>query len=266
VRRLRDGRSPLLREHYLPALARGEAFLTVGLAQLTTSRQHRPPSLRAEPRPGGGYRLDGEIPWVTGADQADALVIGANVPDGRQVLLVVPTRTPGIAVEPPLPLSSLVGSRTSLVRCANVEVGADALLAGPEAQVLGAAGGGGLDTSCLALGHAGVAIDELRREALARPEYLPLAERFESVRVEARRRLHELAEMRPAAEDVLALRVTCTRLALRATQAALAVAKGAGFVEPHAAQRRARQALFFLVWSCPRPAAEGILADLGPEG
>jgi hypothetical protein len=40
------------------------------------------------------------------------------------------------------------------------------------------------------------------------------------------------------------------------------VAKGTGFVLPHPAQRWARQAHFFLVWSCPQPAAEGLLADL----
>jgi hypothetical protein len=51
---------------------------------------------------------------------------------------------------------------------------------------------------------------------------------------------------------------------LRATQACLAVSKGAGFVRPHPAQRWARQALFFLVWSCPRPAVEGVLAHFLP--
>ena len=64
----------------------------------------------------------------------------------------------------------------------------------------------------------------------------------------------------------MALRVDCTVLALHATQTALTVAKGAGFVAPHPVQRWARQALFFLVWSCPRPAAEGILARLLPSG
>ena len=58
----------------------------------------------------------------------------------------------------------------------------------------------------------------------------------------------------------------CTRLALRATQAALLAAKGTGFVAPHPAQRWARQALFFLVWSCPRPVAEGVLGDLSDGG
>ena len=80
-----------------------------------------------------------------------------------------------------------------------------------------------------------------------------------------RRRLHELAVTPPDAKQTLTLRVDSTRLALRATQTALTVSKGAGFVAPHPAQRWARQALFFLVWSCPRPAAEGILSELVPR-
>src|SRR5260370_2601457 len=57
-----------LRQRYLPALARGDAFATVGLSQLTTSRQHRPPSLRAR-LAGADYQLDGDVPWVTRADR-----------------------------------------------------------------------------------------------------------------------------------------------------------------------------------------------------
>src|SRR5262245_20423309 len=48
------------RQRWLAALARGERFVTVGLSQLTTSGQHRPPSLRARAAGGGdspNYRL-----------------------------------------------------------------------------------------------------------------------------------------------------------------------------------------------------------------
>ena len=61
------------------------------------------------------------------------------------------------------------------------------------------------------------------------------------------------------------LRAKANALVLRATQAALTACKGVGFVHPHPAQRWARQALFFLVWSCPRPAAEATLDILFGE-
>jgi alkylation response protein AidB-like acyl-CoA dehydrogenase len=265
LRRILSSQASHLKDRYLPALAEGEQFLTVGLSQLTTSRQHRAPALAAQPMGNGQFRLDGETPWVTAADKADAIVGGATLPDSRQLLFVLPLELPGVSVGSPLELMALSGSRTSLVKCNAVELGPDWLLAGPVQQVLGPVGGGGLDTSCLGLGLAGAAIDHLHREAQNRPELKPIAERFENVRQAVRRRLHELAVTPPDAKQTLTLRVDSTRLALRATQTALTVSKGAGFVAPHPAQRWARQALFFLVWSCPRPAAEGILSELVPR-
>jgi hypothetical protein len=146
-----------------------------------------------------------------------------------------------------------------------VEVDRRWLLAGPAPQVLSSAkgGAGGLETSCLALGHAGAAIDDLVAESAARPELKPLADRLEAMRVTLRTELHKLANEGATAEAAVALRARANALVIRASQAALTAAKGAGFVRPHPAQRRARQALFFLVWSCPRAAAEATLGYLG---
>ncbi len=252
-----------IHQRYLPALARGEAFATVGLSQLTTSGQHRPPSLRVRSA-GGAYHLDGDVPWITGADHADLIVIGGVLEDGRQVLLLLPRTLPGVSVEPPLALAALAGSRTARLRCDGVEVPADLLLAGPGERVVRS--GGGLDTSCLALGLTRSAVALLLQEAQRRPSVAPAAKRLTDTLDSARRRLHQLAQGTPADADVLALRVDCTRLVLRATQAALAVAKGTGFVLPHPAQRWVRQAQFFLVWSCPQPVASALLDDLAGLG
>jgi alkylation response protein AidB-like acyl-CoA dehydrogenase len=248
----------------LGGFARGERFATVGLSQLTTSRQHtRAPALLATPT-NDGYRLDGEAPWVTAADHADALVLGANFADGRQALFAVPADRPGLKIGPPLPLAALAGSRTAAVRCEGVELPGECLLAGPAEQVLGPSAGGGLETSALAVGLGDAATRWLEDEAARRPDLASVASAFARERAATRRQLIELAVGTPDREAVLALRVRATRLALRSTQAALVVAKGAGFVTPHPVQRWARQAMFFLVWSCPRPAAEGLLDDLLP--
>ena len=253
-----------MRRAWLPSLSRGERFVTVGLSQLTTSRQHTAPAVVATSI-GNGYQIEGSIPWVTGAEHADALVTGATLHDGRQLLLLLPRDRAGVTVGPPLDLSALRGSLTAQVDCRKVEVRPEDVIAGPAEKVLGAGrGAGGLETSCLALGLAGSAADHLRVEAAARPELLPAVERFESARVEVRRKLHRLALVGAEPAAATALRVRASRLALQATQAALMISKGSGFVRPHPAQRWARQALFFLVWSCPRPAAEGLLAHLLP--
>jgi alkylation response protein AidB-like acyl-CoA dehydrogenase len=61
------------------------------------------------------------------------------------------------------------------------------------------------------------------------------------------------------------LRHLANSLVLRVTQAALQGAKGAGFVSSHPTGRWAREALFFLVWSCPQAVAQAQLCDLVAE-
>jgi butyryl-CoA dehydrogenase len=265
VRRLVASPNVELAKRFLPGLASGKLFATVGLSQLTTSRQHHAPALTAI-ETAKGFQLDGVIPWVTGADQADMVVIGATLADGRQVLLGLPMRNAGVVIDPPMPLMALAGSRTCSLRLSGVTLGRDWLLTGPTEKVMGAKPGGvgGLETSCLALGLAGAAVDFVGQEELQRPDLAAAADRLMTVRFELRTRLHELAAATPTQEAMIAIRVDCTRFALQATQVAMTVAKGAGFVAPHPVQRWARQALFFLVWSCPRPAAEGVIGYLLP--
>lgn len=251
-----------LKSQWIPLLARGEKFTTVGLSQLTTSRQHGGPALRAFPS-ASGFRLDGDVPWVTGADQSDVIVVGATLEDGKQILLAVPKDLPGVSIDPPLPLASLSGSRTAAMKFKSVEVESGFILAGPAEGVLGRVGGGGLETSNLALGFAAAATNLLQQEAAKRPDVVSVADRFRSAVGSACNRLHAAAQA-PVSETTMSLRVECTRVALHATQAALLIVKGSGFVAPHIAQRLARQALFFLVWSCPRPVATGILEGLIP--
>ena len=261
VRHFLRGPTPL-KDRFLPGLASGEIFATVGLSQLTTSRQHGGPALRAVEAK-GGYRLEGNIPWVTGADRAQVVVIGATLPDGKQILVALPSDTSGVTIDPPLRLAALAGSRTAAMHCADAFIDARFVLAGPAERVLGLVGGGGLETSNLALGHAEAATRFLEHEAQARAELGTAAARFRESVSAARARLHGLAAA-PAPDATMAVRVDCTRLALRASQAALLAAKGSGFVGPHPAQRWVRQAMFFLVWSCPRPVAAGVLEDLLP--
>src|SRR6185437_12431914 len=82
-RRLRDSGNVELCHELLPPLASGEIFATVGLSQLTTSRQHVRPVLTAR-RQGSSVVLDGVMPWVTGAAQADFFVTGAVLEEGGQ--------------------------------------------------------------------------------------------------------------------------------------------------------------------------------------
>jgi alkylation response protein AidB-like acyl-CoA dehydrogenase len=262
-RRLLDSANEGLCRRLLPDLAEGKTFATVGLSQLTTSRQHVQPTFTAEMAP-DGYLLHGTIPWVTGAAQADHLVIGAVLEDNRQILAVLPRGLPGLTIEPPLELMALQGSMTAQLRCEEVFLERDWLLAGPAERVMatGRSGTGGLETSCLALGLAGAAIDYLETEVQNRPDLQTTTHRLEQTRQSVRQEMHEFAERGCTAEEASNLRARANSLVLRATQSALTASKGTGFLRQHPAQRWARQAMFFLVWSCPRPAAEATLAYL----
>ena len=66
----------------------------------------------------------------------------------------------------------------------------------------------------------------------------------------------------PGAAPASQIRSGANTLVLRSTQAYLAVMKGTGFLKAEPAQRWARQALFFLVWSCPTPVAHAAIRDL----
>jgi len=58
------------------------------------------------------------------------------------------------------------------------------------------------------------------------------------------------------------IRRRANALVSRATQACLIARRGSGFLLTDPAQRWARQALFFHVWSCPRPVATATIRDL----
>jgi alkylation response protein AidB-like acyl-CoA dehydrogenase len=270
-RRLQGSANQALCRELLPPLARGETFATVGLSQLTTSRQHLKPALLAQ-ESGAGLLLHGTIPWVTGASQADHFIIGATLEDGRQILAVLPASVPGVSVGPPLELMALQGSITAEVRCDQVVLDRRWLLAGPAERVMaaGRGGTGGLETSCLALGLAGAAIAYLEQEAVRRPELRPGVERLTQTRGRLRQELQQLAqnpEQAPGTPSpAVALRGRANNLVLWASQAALTAGKGTAFLRHHPVERWARQALFFLVWSCPWPAASATLDYLAAGG
>jgi hypothetical protein len=119
---------------------------------------------------------------------------------------------------------------------------------------------GGLQTSTLALGLAKTAIDYLEVQARERDELLPAARALLAEWNGVVASLFAAAENAPTCSDA-ELRSRANSLVLRATQSALTAAKGAGYVTGHPAGRWCREALFFLVWSCPQPVLAANLCE-----
>lgn len=258
-----------LKQRLLPGLASGELFATVGVSHLTTSRRHlTSPVLSAEKTP-DGFRLHGFSPWVTGGAAADVIVLGATMvengePTAEQILVAVPTDLPGVEVAQPLPLVGVSASATGPVKLDGVEVEEHWLIAGPEANVMShgaGAGTGGYETSTLAVGLTQAALDYLAIEASKRPDLVEPLDALRDEHVQLRDDLLAVARGDSLCSSE-SLRGRANSLVLRAAQAALAAAKGTGYIVGHPAGRWCREALFFLVWSCPHPVAAANLCEL----
>lgn len=267
--RLATSENTDLAAKYLPSLARGESFATVGISHLTTSGRHlAQPLLRAYPE-SGQFRLEGLSPWVTGGCHARQVVVGAVVMDGQrptesQLLALVGPRNSGFRCGEPAELTALTASHTGPVHADALLVEPANILAGPTPNVMSAGGGGttgGLQTSTLALGVSQAAIDFLGEQAAQRAELEDSQGALQTDFEQVRQLLFDAADERPNCSKE-ELRIRANSLALRSTQAALAAAKGAGYVIGHPAGRWCREALFFLVWSCPQPVVAGNLCEL----
>jgi alkylation response protein AidB-like acyl-CoA dehydrogenase len=145
------------------------------------------------------------------------------------------------------------------------------LLAGPVREVMKQGLGaktGGLQTSALAIGLASAAIEFIEQQAGPRVELAEPADALSAHRDDLLSAMLELASgVTPSGHESCVanandLRQRANSLALRAAQAALAAAKGAGYVAGHPAGRWCREALFFLVWSCPAPVLQANLCEL----
>ncbi|WP_422931023.1 acyl-CoA dehydrogenase [Singulisphaera sp. PoT] len=265
VRRLLAASERPAAAHWLDEISQGRAFTTVGISQLTTSRRLGPRAMTATEVGPGQYRLNGSMPWVTGAEHANMIVTGAVLEDDRQLLLAIPTDRAGFSVRPPFALAALQASSTSEVVCEDVPAGEEDVLVGPMEDVMktaSAAGTGGLETSALALGQARAALDALHAEAPRRED---LVEPFEALAESWAKLWHSLCETAEGVPEALTsgqVRGQANDFVLRATQAYLTARKGSGFLRDDPAQRWARQALFFLVWSCPSPVAQAAIRDL----
>lgn len=284
LRRIETSENEFARTRLLSSIQSGNSFATVGISHLTTSRRHlSQPPLRAT-RVTKGWILNGYSPWVTGGNFSDWLVVGA-VEDGcvgggpsstkpRELLFSIASDRAGVIVEPSCELMALNASSTGPVRFEQVAADHGDLLHGPIANVMEASsrkatssttegtgsGPGGLQTSALAIGHAAQAIEYLLKESQLRVDICRVAEGLQN---QWKVVFDELSQMNKGVglQDPAALRKKANDLALNSTQAALAAAKGVGFANSHDVGRWCREALFFLVWSCPQNVVQAHLCS-----
>jgi alkylation response protein AidB-like acyl-CoA dehydrogenase len=265
VSRIAASENESLRAELLPRFAQHEVMATVGISHLTTSRQHlRKPAVLAEPD-GDGFRFEGDVPWVTGAAISDFVLTGGTLSDGRQLLALLPTKDPTVSVGAAPPLLALNASQTASLTLQRTFIARDRIVAGPIDRVVASATGGtgSVTTSALAVGAAAGVLEHFANEVEKRPELAEIVAPFE---VERETISHAIADHLEAMSggstprmSSEAIRQRANSLVLRVSQAYMAASKGAGFVTGHPAERAVREAMFFLVWSCPQPVVNAAL-------
>jgi hypothetical protein len=128
IRRIETSSNHALRNALLASVVAGNAFVTVGISHLTTSRQHLSKApLQATPV-NDGWLLEGYCPWVTGGGFAHWLVAGAvercvasdtvdtdATVGARELLIAIPVARTGIIVETGADLIALTASATGQV-------------------------------------------------------------------------------------------------------------------------------------------------------
>ncbi|MEO2015394.1 MAG: acyl-CoA dehydrogenase family protein [Fuerstiella sp.] len=271
VRRIATTDNETAKQRLLPGLLSGDIFATVGISHLTTSGQHLKTPLVQASETADGFVLNGIVPWATGVTQADYLITGGTLEDGRQLLAAIPTDATGLEVQPPVELMALNASQTGAVKLDGVIVDSGQLLHGPIEQVMqhGTGGGAGsLGTSALAIGATAGTLRHLTEEMQRRPDLqefvTPL--QTECDRLTADLRLAATGDHPAGSTAVEQLRRQANSLVLRSAQSWLAATKGAGYVSGHPAERAVRESMFFLVWSCPQPVLAANLRELACAG
>jgi len=245
----------------------GDRWISVGISHLTTSRQHvNQPVVTAKANP-NGWSISGTVPWVTAAAECEALVIAACDWENHshQYLFYLPMGSETIKCQPRMELMALTQSDTCEVRLDGIELTSNELLHGPSENVLSmsqSGGAGGLQTTALALGLAACVIDRIKEKSRSMESLAVFNQQFSKRWGQIFDQMIEASDSSGNSVDTAKLRKDANDLTLRVAQAFLAIEKGTGYLADSDASRWVREAMFFLVWSCPQAIAKEHLCDL----
>lgn len=262
----RGGGNDRLAAEYLPQMGNGRKLVGIGFSQL---RRPGPPIMRAEPVD-GGYRLDGQVPWITGWGFFSEFVIGAALPDGRSLFGVVPMvdqADGSIRISAPLRLAAMESANTvtaefseyfmpdamaAFIRPPNWIRDNDQINIALQGHFALGCAQGGIDIVAAAAEKRGLPFLADAAAQLARE----LAE-CHTATAEA-----QLSVEEETTEERLQVRAWAIDLAVRCGHAAVTASSGAANILTHPAQRVYREALVFTVSAQTLPVMEATLRRL----
>ena len=239
VRMLARSANAALRERHLDDLCSGRVLGGVAFAYL---RRPGPPAVAARRVP-GGWRVDGEAPWVTSWGLAGLFSVAARVGDDVVYVFVGGEPTPQVRPSPPLALAAMGASAT-------VRLTFDGLFVPDEEVVaeMSYADWQAFDRLTTAQPNPaafGIAATCVRLLADHDPEAARL---FGTELDECRARSYGLADSGDAdLSTLVAARAEGLGLAVRTATALVVAVGGRAMVSDHPAQRLLREAVFFTI-------------------
>ena len=247
---LTQSENQTLKQSYLPDMSSGQKLVGIGFSHLRRSN----PPIKAT-RVEGGYRLHGQVPWITGFEFFQSFLLAAVLPNGQAVYGMVPfvaTRQNAGEIWFSEPMSLAAMTATNTVKAEVVDWfmpdadvafirSAQAIHESDQLNVL--------NHSFFAIGCAQAGLDILKTTAQTKP-HLTIAPALESLTQElsdCRSKIYAAQQQKESFEEKLRLRVWAINIANRCAQAAVTVSSGAANSKYHPAQRIYREALVFTV-------------------
>lgn len=228
VRAVTEAGSSPLRDEFLEPMCRGAVRAGVAFSGL---RRPGPPMLAAAPVR-GGWRFDGQAPWVTGWGRIDVLRAAARREDGDIVWALIDARDSATLSAERLRLAAVNASATVTLSFRDHFVGDDRLISIQPFDEWQAGDRASLRLNgSLALGVAGRCALLLESE--------PLRDAVAVCRATLDR---------ATPDDMPAARARASELALHAATTLVVTGGGRSITMDHHAQRLAREALFLLVF------------------
>jgi alkylation response protein AidB-like acyl-CoA dehydrogenase len=166
---LQQSGNPALTGAVLAAHASGARLGGTGMSNPMKAYAGIEPLLLKATPVAGGYRVNGTLPWVSnlGPDHYSGTLAGVEGPDGtvvREIMFLLRCDAPGVELRNCPSFSAMEGTNTWAIRCSDVFIGSDELIADPAKPWVGRMRAGFILLQCgFGLGVTQGAIDAMWR-------------------------------------------------------------------------------------------------------
>jgi alkylation response protein AidB-like acyl-CoA dehydrogenase len=243
----------LLQQEYFPGMARGKRLVGLGFSQL----RRREPIMKAVPVT-DGYALTGTVPWITGYGIFDDFIIGATLPDGRELYGVLPLQNQQqdeggrLELSSPLELIAMRSINTVTAKLDNYWLNSERKVAIQQRGAIARRSQKNvLHHGFFALGCAYAGLD-LVAASHNKPESTVVTEFWQSLDREVSQcdqaMFAAISDDLVNYEQKLPLRAKSIQLAVRCAHAAVIVSGGTASLQDSTAGRIYREALLFSVF------------------